>query len=130
MVLSMMPAGLPEASVLSAAAIPMAVRMLVTDAVLWTVTPNGEPAALVVRTSLKFSTLERAHICNGQLEPFAFRTSFGKPAVPVCFDTGRIVSSNCMFQCDFLRQGDANLFHAPLKLVAASDLVVTAGLER
>ena len=49
--------------------------------------------------------------------------------MPIRLDADGIVSSNCVFESYLLRKGDANLLHAPFKLLAATDLEVVTRLE-
>jgi len=82
-------------------------------------------------TLLKLPPLERGNINLRQLEPFAvFGALIRKAAMPIRFNPGRVISSNCVNQASTFRKASAYLLYSPLKLIAATDLVVFAPTDQ
>lgn len=79
---------------------------------------------------LEAPRLERRDIAHRQLEPLPVRSPIGESPMPVGFDAGRVVRRNDVHKLGLVRQRDPDFLHPVLKLVAASDLVVSALLDQ
>ncbi len=78
-------------------------------------------------TSLILTAPKRSDVGSRELKPFPIGATVSEATMPVCFDAGRVISTNGVNERRGLGKGNSDFLHTPLELVASANLVVSAG---
>ena len=76
---------------------------------------------------LELAPFERSDVVRSELEPFAIYATRSKAAMPVRFDSGRIVCANGMLKGNGIWKRHADLLDSSFKLFASSNFEVISG---